>query len=224
MLFVRPDAQAHGLGRAVLARIAPAAEADLSMATATDSAQPVSNALYASLGIVPRIPLLNLSGGPGATGLPALPAGVRPVPFTTFAGETGDGHGRLVDAIERLDRGSLGFAHPIDHRYLRTTESVGFVYLGPDDDPVGYGYASPVGRIGPVAVRDAGLLAPIVGHLLGAVAPRGGQALWVPGDADELLVGLLASGFRMDPFPVLLCWTRRFADFGRYIPMSPGLL
>lgn len=224
MLFVRPDAQARGLGREVLRRIAPPADADLTMVTSTDSAQPVSNALYASVGIVPRMPLWNLTGGPTAGRLADLPSGVRPMPFATFAESADDGHARLVDAIERLDRGSVGFAHPIDHRYLRTTESTGFMYLGADDAPLGYGYASPVGRIGPVAVQDAVLLAPVVGHLMGAVAPRGGQAIWVPGDAAELLVGLLASGFRMDPFPVLLCWTRPFADFGRYLPISPGLL
>ena len=35
---------------------------------------------------------------------------------------------------------------------------------------------------------------------------------------------LLRAGFRIDGFPVLLCWDRPFADFARYLPISPGLL
>ena len=38
------------------------------------------------------------------------------------------------------------------------------------------------------------------------------------------VVPLLRSGFRLDGFPVLICWDRPFADFARFIPMSPGLL
>ncbi len=224
MLFVRPDAQARGLGRGILERILPPVDLGLTLATVADSAQPIANALYASLGIVPRLPMWSLSGGPGAGALPALPSGVRPVAFDEIAGDPARGHAALVAAVDDLDRDALGFAHPVDHRYLRTTESQGFVYFGPAARPVGYGYASPVGRIGPIGVRDSALLAPVVSHLLGAVEPRGGHAIWLTGDADEVMVGLLRSGFRMDAFPVLLCWTRPFADLGRYVPISPGLL
>ena len=34
------------------------------LATCTDSAQPISNGLYATVGIVPRMPLFNLVGRP----------------------------------------------------------------------------------------------------------------------------------------------------------------
>ncbi len=78
--------------------------------------------------------------------------------------------------------------------------------------------------MGPVVVRDDALLAPVLGHLLDAVPPRGASAVWVPGSADRALVALLRAGLRLDGFPVLLCWSRDFADFGRYVPNSPGLL
>jgi GNAT superfamily N-acetyltransferase len=64
MLFVLPEAQGAGVGRAQLERVGPADDGAAFRATATDSAQPISNALYASLGIVPRVPLLNLIGTP----------------------------------------------------------------------------------------------------------------------------------------------------------------
>ncbi|MEK6719159.1 MAG: GNAT family N-acetyltransferase [Chloroflexota bacterium] len=229
MLFVHPEEQANGLGRALLRRILPPPDAGLTLATATDSAQPISNALYASFGIVPRRPIWNFAGTPGATAgpaaMPGLPSGVRAVPFATLVESSdGQGHRLLADAVDDLDREVLGYAHPLDHRYVRTTKAHGFLFLGPDHNAIGYGYASPVGRIGPLAVRAPALLSPVLGHLLGAVEPRGSQACWVAGDADRATTDLLRAGFRIEGFPVLLCWTKPFADFARYLPTSPGLL
>lgn len=231
MLFVDPTEQARGLGRALLARILPPPDDGLVLATATDSVQPISNALYASIGIVPRQPIWNMAGGPEAgearsAGLAPLPGGVRAVAFTDIEGRGPGQQGvrMLVDAIDELDRGSVGFSHQLDHAFLRGTEAAGYLYLGPDGSPVGYGYASPVGRVGPIAARDDELMEPILGHLLRTVEARGAQMCWVPADADRVLTGLLRVGFRIEGFPVLLCWTRPFADFSRYLPMSPGLL
>ena len=51
-------------------------------ATATDSAQPISNALYASYGLVPRMPFLNLIGLPERPeAFEPLPSGVVAIPF-----------------------------------------------------------------------------------------------------------------------------------------------
>jgi hypothetical protein len=72
-------------------------------------------------------------------------------------------------------------------------------------------------------VLDANLLAPILGHLTEAVVPRGAFAMWVGGAADRAIVSALAAGFRLDGFPVLLCWDRDLGDFSRYLPISPGL-
>jgi GNAT superfamily N-acetyltransferase len=232
MLFVSPEIQAAGIGRALLARVMPAGDAagdaaPMTMATATDAVQPISNALYATYGIVPRIPLLDASGlveRPEAFG--SLPSGVTPVPFEAIAAgpPDGAGHRELADAVDGLDRELLGVAHPDDHRYLRGESRRGWLYRGPDGAVLGYGYATEAGRVGPVAVRDADLLAPVLGHLTSAVQPRGAFALWLPGSADRAVVPALRAGFRLDQFPLLLCWDRPFADFSRYLPISPGLL
>jgi GNAT superfamily N-acetyltransferase len=212
MLFVQPGEQGAGVGRAILEQIMPA-DGDPALATATDSQQPISNALYAKYGMVPRIPLLSLVGRPTSPQpFGALPDGVEAVPF--------DGPSDDVDA---LDREVLGFAHPADHRFLRLEGRRGFLFRD-GERALGYGYAGESGRVGPLAVRDAALLAPALGHVLTAVEPRGASALWVPGLADRAVVPLLRAGFRLDQFPVLLCWNRPFADFRRYVPISPGLL
>lgn len=226
MLFVLPEFQGSGLGRALMAQVRPADET-MVRAVSTDSAQPISNALYAADGIVPRMPLLSLTGlprRPEAFG--ELPSGIVPLAFDEIAAgpPDGQGHRLLVEAIDTLDREVLGVAHPLDHRFLRTESRRGWLYRGPDGTPVGYGYAGEAGRLGPVAVRDAALLGPVLGHLTSVVVPRGAFALWVGGDADRAVVPALRAGFRLDRFPVLLCWDRPFADFSRYLPISPGLL
>jgi GNAT superfamily N-acetyltransferase len=226
MLFVLPELQGAGVGRRLLARVLPDDDGVV-RATATDSAQPISNALYATYGIVPRMPLLNLSGlptRPEAFG--HLPSGIVPVAFDVIAAgpADGDGHRRLSAAVDALDRELLGAAHPVDHRFLRSESRRGWLYHGPDGAPIGYGYAGEAGRLGPVAARDPALVAPILGHLTSAVVPRGAFAAWVGGAADRAVVALLGAGFRVDQFPVLLCWDRPFADFSRYLPISAGLV
>lgn len=215
MLFVRPGVQGRGLGRALLARVLPNREDGMILATCTDAVQPISNALYSTYGIVPRMPLLNLTGRPTRPdALEPLPAGVIAAPLDPVAD---------AGAVEALDREVAGFGHAEDHRFLAAEGRRGFVYRA-GASVVGYGYASAVGRIGPVAVRDEDLLGPVVGHLLTVIEPRGASAVWVPGHAERAVVALLRAGLRFEGFPVLACWSAPFADFRRYLPISPGLL
>jgi GNAT superfamily N-acetyltransferase len=227
MCFVRPAEQGHGLGRRLLEAILPPPDGGTILATATDSAQPISSALYSSYGIVPRLPLLSLSGYlTHPETLPGLPHGVVAVPFETIAAGPpgGTGHADLTAAVGALDRELLGVEHPPDHRFLRLEGRHGFLYRDAIGVSLGYGYSWETGRVGPVAVRDEALVGPVLGHLLRAVPARGAQAVWVPGAAGSAVETLLGAGFRFEDFPVLLGWNRPFADFARYLPISPGLL
>ncbi len=239
MLFVEPAEQARGVGRRLLGELLPDGPGTAILATATDSAQPVSNGLYASLGIVPRMPLLNLVGRPHHGWVaPPLPAGVTaaPLPDAGAADAAATGAGAVAAGAEglagvglaaevaRLDREVLGFEHPEDHAFARLERPAAFAYRDGSGRLVGYGYTSEVGRIGPVAVRDEALLAPVVGHLLAAVRPRGASAIWLPGAAGPAVGMALGAGLRLEDFPLLVCWTEAFADFSRYVPISPGLL
>jgi len=73
-------------------------------------------------------------------------------------------------------------------------------------------------------VRGADLLAPVLAHVLEAIVPRGASSVWLAGTADAALATTLGAGLRIEGFPALLCWSEPFADFARYIPISPGLL
>ena len=46
----------------------------------------------------------------------------------------------------------------------------------------------------------------------------------MPGAAGSAVTTLLAAGLRFEDFPILVGWNRPFADFERYLPISPGLL
>jgi GNAT superfamily N-acetyltransferase len=214
MLFVRPGEQGRGLGRSLLDRVMPPREGRV-LATATDSMQPISNGLYASLGIVPRTPLLSLVGRPERwEALQPLPAGVEVRPM-----DLSD-----VSAIDAIDAEVLGVRHRVDHDYVAGEGRQGYVYHASGGTLLGYGYTSAVGRVGPLAATNEALLWPIVGHLLTVVEPRGASAVWAPGAAGGLVTGLLQAGLRLEDYPILVCWSEPFADFARYVPISPGLL
>jgi len=253
MLFVGPEVQGAGVGRAILTRLLPDGARDEAVAggeasnedaggaipgteasparppigTATDSAQPISNALYARFGMIPRVPVFQLVGRPANPAeLPPLWAGVSAVEFEELAAGRpgGPGHRALVDAIASIDREVLGYERPADHRFLRMEGRRGFLYRDPQGAPLGYGYAAPSGRLGPVATLQPAHLAPITAHLLRAVTPPGANAIWVSGGSEHVLPMLLRAGLRIDGFPAFLCWNRPLLDLRRYVPISLGLI
>jgi GNAT superfamily N-acetyltransferase len=223
MLFVEPAEQGAGIGRALLSRTLPPADAGGVLAVGSDSAQPISNGLYASLGMLPRMPIWLVVGRPRPGWVPQpLPPGVRVEPMTGGRGE--DVSPELQHGLDGLDREVAGMIRSKDHAYLRREGRLGFIYRDGRGELLGYGYAAPSGRISPIAVRDAALLAPVTGHLLTALEPPGASAVWVPGGSDGAMSTLLDAGLRLEGFPVLFGWTRPFADFSRFLPISPGLL
>lgn len=232
MLFLRPKAQGRGLGRQLLAAVGAGDDAAAPLgdvhvrATATDSAQPISNGLYASLGMVPRMPLFRLVGTPDRRDvLPPLPTDIEVATFAEIAADgAGIGSAALVSELNALDRDVLGFERPMDHAYLAAEGRRGFLYCGLDGTARGYGYTSEAGRVGPVVVADPALIGPVVGHLVTVIEPRGAFGVWLPGAATDAFVALLKAGFRIDGFPTILCWDRPFTDWSRALPISPGLL
>jgi GNAT superfamily N-acetyltransferase len=223
MLFVDPAEQGRGLGRGLLARMLPAERDGQVLATCTDAAQPISNGLYASLGLVPRMPLFNLLGRPRTGWLPpAMPAGLTAL---RVAPENDDrlGETQLAE-LAALDRALLGYEHPADHAFDLQERPWLFAYRTASGELAGYGYTSEVGRVGPIAVREPELLGPVLGHLLTTVQPRGASAVWLPGEAEGAFRTALAAGLRIEGFPTIACWNRPFADFTSYVPTSPGLI
>jgi GNAT superfamily N-acetyltransferase len=225
-LFVAPGTQARGVGRALLVRCLPLEAPrgpDEAIATCVDSIQPISTGLYASYGIVPRLPILSLTGSLGPTDLPRLAHPITGTPFAELADRTG-GDAWLVERLEELDLEALGYARPTEHGAWRSGQRQGILFRS-GDDVIGYGYAQASGRLGPLYVRDPALLAPALGRLAEAVSPVEAWSVIVPGCADQALVPLLAAGFLIDGQPGLYCSTSASGPvFERYLPASYALL
>ncbi len=242
MLFVRPGRQAAGLGSALLDRAQAGRDAgpggpaipgpddplDSGIRTwgmCTDAAQPISNALYARRGMIPRLPAWRLIGEVRRwSAVPTLPATLEAVPFERIAALP-DGSRRLADVVDGIDRELLGGTHAAEHGFLRREGRAGFLVRSrADRRPVGYVYGSGGGRLGPIAAIDPALHPALIGVAVRETPMLGAVAMWVPGSADVATRALLDAGLRLDGFPGLVCWSRRDHPFQRYIPISLALL
>ena len=181
-LFVHPDAQGRGVGRRLL---------ELSWGTGfgrrltiTDSIQPVSNGLYARLGLIPSTPILALAGKPRTD----APAGLQ-------AAEP------EADALALLDRAAYGFDRSADHRFW-SGRSRGTLWLR-GGEPVAYSYGADAGTIGPIAARDPSSGAEA---LRAELARREGRSsdVELPGSARELVTAALEAGLRFASPPGFL--------------------
>jgi len=201
-LFVHPDAQATGVGRALYERSMPLSGY---RATAIWSPQPISAAMYAREGLVPRVPIYTLSGRPRES-LPALPPGLQLTEISQ-------------SELDDLDKEICGFTRAADHAAWQRWERRPFA-LREGASLVGYGYAQPAGRLGPAVVRHAEHLVPLVGALMAAVEPREDWMIHVPGPASELFAGLLRAGMRLRGAPLIFCATEARVDHSRYLPAT----
>lgn len=234
MLFVLPADQGRGLGTRLLEAVLPrSGEAGpdgrpFRLGVATDSIQPISNALYARYGMVPRMPAFLLAGPVSRPSVfPQLADGVVATPFATLAAgpPDGPGHRRLVDAAGAIDREVVGYARPADHRYLRSIGRLGHLYTDRDGAVVGYGCVRDDGRLGPVAAVDGGIVPAILGHLVASTPqPPEGFSVVVPGGCGPAMSAALQAGLRIAEPPTLLCWDRPLADFSRYLPIGNAIL
>lgn len=238
-LFVHPDHQSAGLGRQLMTRClaedgrpgdprpdgvgggaGPAGA--LTYALCAESIQPVSLALYAMLGMAPRVPIFLLTGKP----LPDRPVGDRTaIKAMSFAELAAADHRSLAAAVAAIDLATLGYEHASDHRFWTSTGRQGWLFHDPaSGQPVGYGYAQASGRVGPVATIEPRWLEPALAHLFSVVTPSDGWQLHVPGPSP-VLPSLLRGGFRLDDdAPILWCATSDGPAFDRYLPASYAIL
>ncbi len=227
-LFVLPERQGQGIGRELVERTLPSAAERSRIAVCAASVQPVSTALYATFGMTPRVPLYVLTGSLETNAMPdgASPTGgLEALAFEALAGRGPSGHAQLAEGVGTLDRELLGYERPEEHRLWRGLEAKGFLYFrSGETEPAGYGYAEASGRLGPVAVREPGLLPHVLGHLVRAVKPLGGWQVVVPGPARNAWLPLLRAGLRIDGPPAIYSATWAGPPFDRYLPLNFALL
>ena len=173
-LFVHPDVQARKVGRRLLELCWGTGFAR--RLTIADSIQPVSNGLYARLGLIPSTPILALEGEARGD----VPAGLE-------AAEP------EAAALAALDRAAYGFDRALDHRFW-SGRSRGTLWLR-GGEPVAYSYAVDAAMIGPIAARHPDDAADA---LRAELAQREGShaEVEIPGSARELVAAALEAGLR----------------------------
>jgi GNAT superfamily N-acetyltransferase len=242
MLFVHPSRQRSGIGAALMDRAQAGRDVDPggpavpgpdepldsgihTWGMCTDAVQPISNALYARRGMVPRIPIWRLFGEVRRwSALPMPSGGVQSIPFEAVGGSEPDSDRRLQAVLDDLDHEIVGSTHARDHGFLRRDGRQGFLLRERSGRALGYVYGSGVGRMGPLAAIDPALHPVLIGVGVRETPAFGPVALWVPGTADVATRALLDAGLRLDGFPGLVCWSRADHPFERYLPISLALV
>ena len=208
-LFVHPDNQSAGIGRALLDKAFPEGRGEVRAIIATTDVR--AQARYYRAGTVARFPIAGLTGKPGAAAGQPISNGVEPAAAT--AGDIG-----RLRALERsvleFDRGDE-FGWLLDNRegylYRRDGEMVGSAFLGPR------------GAIGPVAATQPDHLPAILDHIERRAAEREIEevALEVPMVNEVAMRHLLSRQFKMDTFLTFLMSNRPFGQFDRFMGLSP---
>jgi hypothetical protein len=245
LLYVRPDAQREGLGRRIFLACLPKgpqlpgagpgggtlddprgsrpgerhSAARGTLTVCTDAVQPVSTGLYATYGLVPRVPMYTALGRPAPGSFPDLPAGVAATGFEAL-----DAGLDLAAAVEAVDRATIGHVRPADHALWQSEGHRGVLFQRVGDREVlGYGYTSPAGRLGPLALLDPVITPSALGVLFKRETPPGAWVTLVPGPFDRALVALLRAGLRFEGFPGMFASTRQVMALDRYLPFSFAL-
>ncbi len=207
--FVRPDAQARGVGRGLLERAFPEGGASRRLILATIDTRALTR--YLRTGLKPQFVSFYFSRKAEiravASDLGIEPMGAAPDP-------------EAFEALGAIDRVLLEIRRDVDHGWL-ASQKTGFLARR-GDRVVGYGYAG--ARSGPFGALDAADQPALFAHAETLVAASGGAfGLSLPVINHVALEYVLAHGFKLDPATGHFLSDAPFGQFDRYVFSSPNL-
>lgn len=210
-LFVRPDAQGHGLGRLLLGQLWPP-ESRSHRATLVDAASRPAVSLYLDAGLTPRFPVLAFEGR------------IESVEGGASGMATRDDWPEVVQRVAVVDAASFGAERSIDHAHW-TDRGFAFRSLWTAaGEWLGYGRWSPSGRFGPVVLID-GADWPAALQVLAASAARTGPErlrLRVPAVNENALQACRTLGLRYQGMEIVMA-TRPLSGWNRCLIHRAGL-
>ncbi len=224
-LFVLPEWQGRGVGRALLERAFEGLPVAGGVAALTsNAANPVSNGLYGRHGIYPLFALLHLTGPVAVAKSPWSPRpdrGLAAEPLSlAHLGELQEIDGVVLETDRTIDhRWLIGVAQNPGWLARRRGRAVGYAYLGGDG-------SEGVGAVGPVATVRAQDQGAVLQFALAELAQRGFRqaTVAVPGPNLAAQRLLWQAGFSFEGATGLLCASRPFGRFDRYVLVGNCLM
>ena len=209
-LFILPDQQSSGLGRALLARALPARGTERRWLLAT--ADPRAQALYLKHGLYPQFPVYYLWRQPRR-----LPPLVSDLVVEAVAPAAA-----AVQVMGDIDARLLNHRRDVDHHWLMSDRQA-YLYTRAGR-PVGYGYVGHAS--GPFALLDAADFPAVLAQAEDQAARQGRShfGLEVPMVNHRAVDYLLAGGFQIDRFMAQFMSDGPTGRFGNYILTSPPFI
>ena len=205
--FVKPDAQAAGVGRQLFDRAFPdeTGVGRVLLATLEVPAQ----VRYIKAGLLHRFLVMYLGKKPQP----------QPVSDRLVAEPLTDTPQNRA-LLDELDRELIGFSHPNVHDYL-LADRKGFKYTRPGGEIIGYGYVG--AESGPFALRNPAAYPEVLSHAEHEAAQLGFEnfGLEVPTVNTTALGYLLARQYRLDRFMGVLMSDFELPAAQNYLLPSP---
>jgi GNAT superfamily N-acetyltransferase len=218
-LFVRPGAQANGIGQALLSKALMQAERNgaTNRALITPAYNIASTGLYLNNGLYPREPLYRMAAPGQAVAQKLASVEYDTTPIARWP--------EPAEWTRRIDQELFGFRRDLHHKFLLGDGAARAVRIEQTGRTAGYAYISAEGHIGPLAIApDTDAKAVATTALRCALESRPSRvSMIVPGRADVVMKAVLALGFRIEE-PYVLMASRPFGNWSNYLPRTPGFL
>lgn len=218
-LFVDPARQGQGIGNELLERTVEHARKSgaVHKALITFTFNRVSQGLYMRHGLFPKMPIYFFSVERERVRQTLPEPSLRAIALDTGAA--------AMENLAEIDSHAIGVSREKHHRYLLDDPSTAGFLLCADNDIVGYGYISPSGHIGPLAVTRPDFLHDAFAATLKLAADGSAEKIsaFLPGTCDRALSLAINQGMRIT-FPMLLMASPGYGDWTQYLPRNPGFM
>ena len=205
-LFVLPDLQSAGVGRALINRALPEDRTEYKTIIATTDFR--AQTLYLRSGVYPRFPLYYFGKQPQARN---TPAGLQIKPMDSVPNP--------LELTGGVDQVVIGHQRNPDHTWLMQ-DRAGFFYFD-GSELVGYGYLGISN--GPFALLNPKFTPAVLAHSENH-AYEGGLnhfGVEVPMINQPAVDYLVENGFKLDSFMAVMMTNKLFGKFENYIATSP---
>lgn len=218
-LFVDPTRQGQGIGNELLERTVEHARKSgaVHKALITFTFNRVSQGLYMRHGLFPKMPIYFFSVERERVRQTLPEPSLRAIALDTGAA--------AMENLAEIDSHAIGVSREKHHRYLLDDPSTAGFLLCAGNDIVGYGYISPNGHIGPLAVTRPDFLQDAFAAALKLAADGSAEKIsaFLPGTCDRALSLAINQGMRIT-FPMLLMASPGYGDWTQYLPRNPGFM